>query len=595
MAFLTTQPQLLADAATNVADIRSAIAAANAAAAGPTTSLAAAAADEISEAIAVLFGSHAQEYQAVIGQATAFHEQFVAALTAAGNAYAAAEAQAATTLNSLTAPLFGGVVAPAAAGGAIAPFAAAALPTSILPANFVALIMQGSGTPIPTVPYMHSVAPYIPGVSALTSLFPLVTPEGLYPLTAVKDLPLTVSVNTGVQILDNALFGPQGLISGAAPFGGNAVNVLGYSQSAIISSLELQNIAAGLTAHPLPSQLAFTLLGNPMNPNGGLFARFPGLQLPSLGLDLYGAMPTHTGYQTTTYTLQYDGYADFPRYPLNLLADLNAFAGIQFVHGNYPDINPSALPPGFNLVQLPTTTGPAGLDQFYMITYPNLPLLEPLRALPVIGNPLADLVQPNLTTLVNLGYGDPHYGYSTSPADVPTPFGIFPSVNPVSLAGDLIAGSQQGFGAFVGDLQAMAPASPAALVNSLTSAFSGGGGGGGTGGFSLPALTAGFSPDAFIDQLQALNTNVTSSITNAAANTYAVLLPTADIANALVTSVPSYDFNLFLDGIEQVIGGDPVGGLTYAFGAPIAANTALYALAGGFELNVLINAVEGII
>ncbi|OBK50291.1 PE family protein [Mycobacterium kubicae] len=591
MAFLTTQPQLLADAATNVAGIRSAITAANAAAAGPTTTLAAAAADEISEAIAVLFGSHAQEYQAIVGQATAFHEQFVAALTAAGNAYAAAEAQAVNTLNSVTAPvqslLAGGAAPAAAATGGPAGIAQAAL--AALPPGTVGLVMQGSGTPIPTLPYINSVAPYIQNAfgNLPATLQGLVTPEGLYPLTAIKDLPLTVSVNTGVQILDNAI---QTVLAG-----GNPVSVLGYSQSAIISSLELRNIAAGLTVQPPFADLSFTLLGNPMNPNGGLFARFPGLQLPSLGLDLYGAMPTHTGYQTATYTLQYDGYADFPRYPLNLLADLNAFAGIQFVHGTYPDLNPAALPPGFNLVQLPTTTGPAGTDQFYMITYPNLPLLEPLRAIPVIGNPLADLMQPNLTTLVNLGYGDPHFGYSTSPADVPTPFGIFPSVNPVSLAGDLISGSQQGFGAFVGDIQAMVPPSPAALVNSLTSAFGGGGATGGTGGSFLPALNAGFSPDGFIDQLQALNTNITNSITNAAANTYAVALPTADIANALVTSVPSYDFNLFLDGIEQAIGGDPVGGLTYAFGAPIAANTALYALAGGFELNVLINAIEGIV
>ncbi|QNI05182.1 PE-PPE domain-containing protein [Mycobacterium kubicae] len=593
MAFLTTQPQLLADVATNVADIRSAITAANAAAAGPTTTLAAAAADEISEAIAVLFGNHAQEYQAIVGQATAFHEQFVAALTAAGNAYAAAEAANAAVVSNavqtLTSPiqsLLGGGIAPAATAGGQLPNLASFAPAA-LAQPFTALIMTGSGTPIPSLQYMQSVAPYLFGTP--TQLIGLPTPEGLYPLTAIKDLPLTVSVNTGVQILDNALFGPQGLITL-----GQNVNVLGYSQSAILSSLELRNIMA-MTNPPPFDQLAFTLLGNPMNPNGGLFARFPGLQLPSLGLDLYGAMPTHTGYQTATYTLQYDGYADFPRYPLNLLADLNAFAGIQFVHGTYPDLNPAALPPGFNLVQLPTTTGPAGTDQFYMITYPNLPLLEPLRAIPVIGNPLADLMQPNLTTLVNLGYGDPHFGYSTSPADVPTPFGIFPSVNPVSLAGDLISGSQQGFGAFVGDIQAMVPPSPAALVNSLTSAFGGGGATGGTGGSFLPALNAGFSPDGFIDQLQALNTNITNSITNAAANTYAVALPTADIANALVTSVPSYDFNLFLDGIEQAIGGDPVGGLTYAFGAPIAANTALYALAGGFELNVLINAIEGIV
>jgi hypothetical protein len=44
----------------------------------------------------------------------------------------------------------------------------------------------------------------------------------------------------------------------------------------------------------------------------------------------------------------------------------------------------------------------------------DLPLLDPLRGIPVIGNPLADLVQPDLRVIVDLGYGD---GY----ANVPTP------------------------------------------------------------------------------------------------------------------------------------------------------------------------------
>jgi len=43
-----------------------------------------------------------------------------------------------------------------------------------------------------------------------------------------------------------------------------------------------------------------------------------------------------------------------------------------------------------------------------------------------------------------------------------------------------------------------------------------------------------------------------------------------------------------------VVDGDPVGGLSYAFGAPIAADPALRTLAGGFELNVFLNALGAI-
>ena len=69
MTSLLTQPQLIAAAATDVAEIKSAIGAANAAAAGPTTGLVAAAKDEVSAATARLFSSYAQEYQAEIGRA----------------------------------------------------------------------------------------------------------------------------------------------------------------------------------------------------------------------------------------------------------------------------------------------------------------------------------------------------------------------------------------------------------------------------------------------------------------------------------------------------------------------------------------------
>ena len=69
MTTLLTEPQLVETAAANVAEIRSAIGAAKAAAAGPTTGVAAAAADEVSAATAKLFGAYAQEYHAVLTRA----------------------------------------------------------------------------------------------------------------------------------------------------------------------------------------------------------------------------------------------------------------------------------------------------------------------------------------------------------------------------------------------------------------------------------------------------------------------------------------------------------------------------------------------
>ncbi|WP_415624237.1 PE family protein, partial [Mycobacterium intermedium] len=94
MSFLVIVPDLTASAAGDVASIGSTISAANAAAAAATTQLLPAAADEVSAAIAALFGSQANEYQRISAQATAFHERFAQALAGASGSYAAAEADA---------------------------------------------------------------------------------------------------------------------------------------------------------------------------------------------------------------------------------------------------------------------------------------------------------------------------------------------------------------------------------------------------------------------------------------------------------------------------------------------------------------------
>lgn len=58
-------------------------------------------ADEISAAVAVMFGNHAQAYQAVSAQAAAFHDRFVQALTASAESYAGAEAASASVLQTV--------------------------------------------------------------------------------------------------------------------------------------------------------------------------------------------------------------------------------------------------------------------------------------------------------------------------------------------------------------------------------------------------------------------------------------------------------------------------------------------------------------
>jgi hypothetical protein len=92
MTFVTTNPELLAAAADQLAGVGSELNAQNAAAMAPTTGVVPAAADEISALTAAQFASHAALYQAISADAAAIHDFFVNTLAASAGSYTATEA-----------------------------------------------------------------------------------------------------------------------------------------------------------------------------------------------------------------------------------------------------------------------------------------------------------------------------------------------------------------------------------------------------------------------------------------------------------------------------------------------------------------------
>ncbi len=100
MSFLFATPETVSAAATDLANIGSTIGSANGLAAAATTGIPPAALDEVSAAIAAMFGSHGTAYQALSAQAAQFHAQFVKLMTSAAGAYAGAEANVVQTLVS---------------------------------------------------------------------------------------------------------------------------------------------------------------------------------------------------------------------------------------------------------------------------------------------------------------------------------------------------------------------------------------------------------------------------------------------------------------------------------------------------------------
>lgn len=537
MTYVIAQPQIMAAAAADIERIGSALNAAKGAAAGPTSVLLAPAADEVSAAVTKLFGAYGQQYQAVLQRAAGFHNEFTQALAAAGHAYLNTEG------------------AMAAAMGATMPHVVSA----VTPINSdLTLILGGTGNPTPGPDYVTNANDLFIRATNLATVKPLFTPEEGYPLTGVKSLTFDKSISVGLDVLDNVI------MQQVPPSSTNTLTVFGYSQSAIIASLEMQKLASLGPAAPHADQLNFVLVGNEMNPNGGLLARFPGLSIPSLGLTFYGATPSDTIYPTNIYTLEYDGFADFPRYPINLLSDLNAITGIVAVHPTYLNLDPTQVDNAILLGTSPNYYADGGVTHYYMIPTENLPLLNGLRGIPVIGTPLADLIQPDMRVLVNLGYGDPDFGWSTAPADVPTPFGLFPHVPLSTIANDLAVGAQQGFADFKADL-ATIPGTPITYRVEPP-----------------PLVTALMGPAP--GQLAPTPQNIVNTVAKIVSTDYAVLLPTADIGLALITSIPAYDATLFVD---QLLAGN----LINAIGYPIAADIGLATVAGMTEFISIAEAV----
>lgn len=173
------------------------------------------------------------------------------------------------------------------------------------------------------------------------------------------------------------------------------------------------------------------------------------------------------------------------------------------------------------------------------------------------------MIEPNLEVIVNLGYGDPYHGYSTSYADVTTPFGLFPDVSPTTLVEAFSAGTQQGIADFQTELQQLA---------------------------AQPITVPSFAPPQPLDLLNTLsNLPSPETIVNTAATIistdYAVLLPAADTALAFATTLPLYNAQLFLEQLSM-------GNLINAIGYPLAADVGLVTVAGIVQFLVVSKAIS---
>ncbi|MCV7102685.1 PE family protein [Mycobacterium palustre] len=306
-----------------MAGIRSSLAEAAATAASPTTGIAAAAQDEVSVAIASMFGNFGHEFQALSAQAQAFHEQFVSLMNAGAGAYTSAEAA-----NAAQAALGGGIVGSigqnlgGGLGGAVQT-GTQAISTAIENSPIAAGVLQASGAPAvvnslnafgATVagPYQALVSNTVNNLQAIGStvtanpfpfLHQIVNNQIGYAQTinssivsGIQNLPaelanLPMTIQTGIQGL--ATFNPGNLLQQFVN------NQIGYAQT-VVTSLQTagNDLLTGLTGLPsgLQSVGQALLAGDPVGAGNALGqalenAFLPGFSLTTTPAGLFDVAP----------------------------------------------------------------------------------------------------------------------------------------------------------------------------------------------------------------------------------------------------------------------------------------------------------------
>jgi hypothetical protein len=240
--------------------------------------------------------------------------------------------------------------------------------------------------------------------------------EPWWKLSGLFDLTWDQSVQAGLADLETAM----------AAHGNDHLVIYGYSQGATIANTEKRKLAEQYPAGTEAPDIDFVLGGDGNLPNGGLFARFPGLHVPILDISFNGPEPTDTQFDTVVITRQYDPFSDFPLYPLNLVADLNVLLGGAYVHTNPFDVSLPADPS-----TSPAYQGTHGDTSYYFFQTQHLPLFDPLRTLGV-PEPLIDVVEPFTRVLVELGYD------RSIPPWQPTPARLIPTLDPGKVFVDLV-------------------------------------------------------------------------------------------------------------------------------------------------------------
>ncbi len=179
--------------------------------------------------------------------------------------------------------------------------------------------------------------------------------------------------------------------------------------NAVVAGLSLGSLTTDAVQHyydthpqgaPPPSQLTFVVSGDLSRPtpvSDGILSYVPaGITAPYPFGFTVARPDADSPYNTTVIVGEYDGWADFPDRPWNLLADANAIAGIQYVH------SPSSLSTKPAQPSAAVTDAAGGTTTTYVVPTPELPLLDPLNG--KVPQPVINKLNTTLKPIVDRGY-----------------------------------------------------------------------------------------------------------------------------------------------------------------------------------------------
>jgi diacyltrehalose acyltransferase len=253
--------------------------------------------------------------------------------------------------------------------------------------------------------------------------------ESLFPGMGLDGPSVGESVAIGSDNLDAAVRSDSG-----------PARAVGLSEGTLVLDATQQRLANDPSAPP-PDQLSFAMFADPAGSHGfgksALAALFPpGTFIPLI--DYTMPEPVESQYHTTRVVGAYDGLADFPDRPDNLVSLANALFGAGIVHTPVAFTTPANVPPQ-NIKT--TTNSRGGTTTTYLVPSQHLPLTLPLRYL---GLPpeTVDQIDAVLQPMADAGYSR-----NDDPSSAPT------NVDPVSGMDPLVAMDPTSRG--TGDLDAV--------------------------------------------------------------------------------------------------------------------------------------------